>query len=530
MSSLLRTAGPAGWRSVKQTPSGCQLGSSSILDSTAGAPKRIVCAGSTPEVLQYLPECHEGPGPSTLRTARRGAQEESVFRTWPIAAVGLVALLLVVIVSVQTASRRADEIYSQLEALNAHHREVDARLRQLRGDLSLSGIFIRDYLLDSEREHALDYRKTLLKFRRDNMAELLKLRTLVTSAEEQTRIDNLQAKLEDYWEVFEPLFDWTAVEKSTQSFRFLRREILPRREAALAIAQDIEQFNNANLAAQRAEVTRRFADFQRGLHALLWQSLALGVLVALTAVIRLRIVERRTVEQKLHAEEAERQLRELSQQLVATQEEERKKLSRELHDHVGQMLTALRMELGRIDRARGPVAAEIPAAVAECRQLVDNVVRTVRDLSLGLRPSMLDDFGLQPALEWHIRDVSRRYGLTVDLTTHGDLETLPEPHRTCIYRVVQEALTNCVRHARATRVQVQLDRRGEALEALVSDDGSGFEQVPRPTGLGLRGIEERVRDLKGSVTVTTAPRGGTTIRVVLPLPAPVEVPIANLAG
>ena len=211
MSSVLRTAGPAGWRSVKQTPSGCQLGSSSILDSTAGAPKRIVGAGSTPEVLQYLPECHEGPGPSTLRTARRGAQEESVFRTWPIAAVGLVALLLVVIVSVQTASRRADEIYSQLEALNAHHREVDARLRQLRGDLSLSGIFIRDYLLDSEREHALDYRKTLLKFRRDNMAELLKLRTLVTSAEEQTRIDNLQAKLDDYWEVFEPLFDWTAV-------------------------------------------------------------------------------------------------------------------------------------------------------------------------------------------------------------------------------------------------------------------------------------------------------------------------------
>jgi signal transduction histidine kinase len=481
-------------------------------------------------MLRYLPECHEAPGPSTLRTARGGAQEESVFRTWPIAAVGLVALLLVVIVSVLTASRRADEIYNQLEALNAHHREVDTGLRRLRGDLHLSGIFIRDYLLDSEREHALDYRDSLLNFRRDNMATLLQLRTLVTGAEEQVRIDNLQAKLDDYWEVFEPLFDWTAVEKSTQSFRFLRREVLPRREAALAIAQDIEQFNNANLAAQRAEVTRRFADFQRGLRALLWQSLALGVLVALTAVIRLRIVEGRTVEQKLHAEEAERQLRELSQQLVATQEEERKKLSRELHDHVGQMLTALRMELGRIDRVRGPVAAEIPAAVAECRQLVDNVVRTVRDLSLGLRPSMLDDFGLQPALEWHIRDVSRRFGLTVDLTTHGDLDTLPEPHRTCIYRVVQEALTNCVRHARATRVQVQLDRRGEALEASVSDDGSGFEQVSRPTGLGLRGIEERVRDLKGSVTVTTAPRGGTTIRVVLPLPAPVEVPIANLAG
>jgi signal transduction histidine kinase len=451
-------------------------------------------------------------------------------RTWPVAAAGLAGLLLLVIVSVLTASRRADEIYSQLEALNAHHREVDTRLRRLRADVHLSGIFIRDYLLDAETEHASDYRKRLSQFRADNMASLMELRTLVTGAEERARIDNLQAKLEDYWEVFEPLFDWTAVEKATQSFRFLRREVLPRREAALAIAQDVEQFNNANLSTQRAEVTRRFASFQRRLRALLWQSLLLGVLVALTAVIRLRIVERRAVEQRLLAEEAERQLRQLSQQLVAMQEEERKNLSRELHDHVGQMLTALRMELGRIDRVRGPVAAEIPAAVAECRQLVDNVVRTVRDLSLGLRPSMLDDFGLQPALEWHVRDVNRRYGLAVDLTTNGDFDTLPDPHRTCIYRVVQEALTNCVRHAQATRVQVKLDRRGDALEASISDDGVGFEPRRPRTGLGLRGIEERVRDLKGSVAVTTRPQGGTTIRVVLPLPALTEVPLADLAG
>lgn len=451
-------------------------------------------------------------------------------RTWPIAAAGLAALLLLVIVSVLTASRRADEIYGQLEALNAHHREVDTRLRRLRADVHLSGIFIRDYLLDAETEHASEYRQRLSQFRGANMGSLMELRTLVSGPEERSRIDNLQAKLEDYWEVFEPLFDWTAVEKSTQSFRFLRREVLPRREAALAIAQDIEQFNNANLAAQRAEVTRRFASFQRRLRALLWQSLVLGVLVAVTAVIRLRILERRAVEQRLLAEDAERQLRQLSQQLVAMQEEERRKLSRELHDHVGQMLTALRMELGRIDRVRGPVAAEIPAAVAECRQLVDNVVRTVRDLSLGLRPSMLDDFGLQPALEWHIRDVGRRFGLTIDLNTHGDFDTLPDPHRTCIYRVVQEALTNCVRHAHATRVEVKLERRGDALEASIADDGVGIERTRQRAGLGLRGIEERVRDLAGSVTVGTAPQGGTTIRVVLPLPAATEVPRADLAG
>src|SRR5687768_1371298 len=114
-------------------------------------------------------------------------------RTWPIAAAGLAGLLLLVIVSVLTASRRADEIYSQLEALNAHHREVDKNLRQLRADVHLSGIFIRDYLLDAETEHASDYRQRLSQFRRDNMGSLMELRTLVTGAEERARIDNLQA-------------------------------------------------------------------------------------------------------------------------------------------------------------------------------------------------------------------------------------------------------------------------------------------------------------------------------------------------
>jgi signal transduction histidine kinase len=163
----------------------------------------------------------------------------------------------------------------------------------------------------------------------------------------------------------------------------------------------------------------------------------------------------------------------------------------------------------------------MPAAVAECRRLVDNVVRTVRDLALGLRPSMLDDFGLQPALEWHIRDVGRRYGLAVDLTATGDLEHLPDSHRTCIYRVVQEALTNCVRHARASHVQVGITGGPGTLEVSIVDDGVGFTPVPRPPGLGLRGIEERVRELNGQMQIRSSKGTGTSIRITLPVPAPV---------
>jgi signal transduction histidine kinase len=128
------------------------------------------------------------------------------------------------------------------------------------------------------------------------------------------------------------------------------------------------------------------------------------------------------------------------------------------------MLTALRMELGRIDRLRPAGESGVAGAVAECRQLVDNMVRTVRDLALGLRPSMLDDFGLEPALEWYVRDVSRRCGVPVDLSMRR-FEDLPEPHRICVYRAVQEALTNCVRHARASRMGVTVTEQPGGLVA-----------------------------------------------------------------
>jgi signal transduction histidine kinase len=451
------------------------------------------------------------------------------FRTWPVAALGLAGLLLLVIVSVLTATRRAQDIYTQMEGLNAHHREVDAKLRRLRSDVHLSSIFVRDYLLDSERERAQEYRLKLAEFRRTNMATLAELQRIAPS--EDARISSLQTKLDEYWQAFEPLFDWTTAEKMTQSFKFLRREVVPRREAVLAIAQEIEQLNNANLATQRAEVTQRFESFRAGLYRLLWQTLLIGLVVALTAVIRLRMLERRAEEQRSIAEEAERQMRQLSQQLVATQEQERKKLSRELHDHVGQMLTGLRMELGRLERASGPGALGAPTAITECRQLVDNMVRTVRDLALGLRPSMLDDFGLQPALEWLVRDVSRRHGVTVDLTASGDFDHLPDQHRTCVYRVVQEALTNCVRHARASRIAVTVKGSRTSLEVSISDNGVGFDRLARPAGLGLRGIEERARELSGVVHVRSSKGVGTLVTMTLPVPEPAqEVAVAGVAG
>jgi signal transduction histidine kinase len=159
------------------------------------------------------------------------------------------------------------------------------------------------------------------------------------------------------------------------------------------------------------------------------------------------------------------------------------------------------------------------------------MVRTVRDLALGLRPSMLDDFGLQPALEWHVRDFTRRYGLPVHLSVNGDLNRLPDRHRTCVYRVVQEALTNCVRHAAATTIRVTVTGHPEGLDVTVVDDGIGFDVERHKPGLGLRGIEERARELGGQVEIRSVKGAGTSLLIRLPFDAPAEeVPRARIAG
>jgi signal transduction histidine kinase len=430
-------------------------------------------------------------------------------KTWLVAALGLGSLVVLIAVSMLASSRKTQAIYAQLDQLNTHHRNVEAKLRALRSDVHLSSIFVRDYLLDVARERAPEYREQLAEFRRTSVATLEELRPLVGHDDQ---ISSLQTKLAEYWETFDPLFDWTPTEKIIRSATFLRREVVPRREAILSIARGIEELNNQNLAAQSAEVASRHTALRNDLRRLTWQTVLLGLAVALIVVFRLRVLER-------HSEEAEQQMRELSQQLVNTQEEERKSLSRELHDHVAQVLTGLRMELGRVERIAAPLDARIGPAVAECRGLVDDMFKTVRGLALGLRPSMLDDFGLQAALEWHVRDFTGRYAMDVDLKVDGDLEALPDKHRTCAYRVVQEALTNCARHAQAQNVKVRVQARDGRLQVSVTDDGVGLNPISRRAGLGLRGIDERVRELAGTMTISPEAGGGTTVAVQLPLPA-----------
>lgn len=177
------------------------------------------------------------------------------------------------------------------------------------------------------------------------------------------------------------------------------------------------------------------------------------------------------------------------------------------------------MELNSLGALRAAPMESFEQRMSEIRDLIEQTIRTVRDLAMGLRPSMLDDIGLGPALEWLGRDFSRRAQIPVDVRVDGLLEGLPEEHRTCVYRVVQEAITNCARHANARSVRISVHGSSEHVAVTVQDDGSGLSGNGRTArrGLGLLGIEERVRELGGTFGVTSQPGRGTMLSVELPV-------------
>jgi signal transduction histidine kinase len=318
----------------------------------------------------------------------------------------------------------------------------------------------------------------------------------------------------------QPIFEWTPQQKIALSSLFLRRQVLPRREAVLGMADEASHLVRASFDDQQQRIQQSQAAFRAYQNGMLAVALTLGLLVAGFTVYRISRLERHSERQRARAETAEQELRRLSRELVQTQEEERRALSRELHDEVGQALTALRMDLGNLAASHEHPAPGFDQRLAEAKQLVERTMQMVRDLAMGLRPSMLDDLGLVPALQWQVREFSRRSGIPVALDVDGDLEALPEAHRTCVFRVVQEALTNCARHAQARHVRVAIHGGPTQLALTIQDDGAGFEVAAGRAagGLGLVGIDERVRALAGAVQIVSQPRKGTLLRAVLPLP------------
>ena len=223
--------------------------------------------------------------------------------------------------------------------------------------------------------------------------------------------------------------------------------------------------------------------------------------------------------------EGERRFRGLAKAVWKVQEDERRRLARELHDGLGQTLTALTNQLERLQQKLGERddAAELAPRLADSVEMARLALNESRELSRLLRPPVLDDLGLEAALSWLARTLEQRAGLRVELTLSGLAERLDPDLETLVFRLVQEGLTNVLRHAGADRAQVAVSRAGGLLELRISDGGRGFDPdatlVGRETatGLGLRGMRDRLELFGGRLEIASAPGRGTLVSAAVPL-------------
>lgn len=390
------------------------------------------------------------------------------------------------------------------------------RLDAVRASAYLASSRVRDYLVDPDPD-AYQVHRQQAREEWQRMRDSFDKYRQVAAPGRASLIGALTASLDAYWDKASKSFELSDADRRNRGFDLLTVELGPGRERFLAALDALRNEDLSELRDAIAETAGFLDALQTRLSLVIAFSLLLGVVLAAFSwryVAKLEGEVSRRLEESLAAAA---QLEQLSHRLLSVQEEERRRLARELHDEVGQCLGAMLVDLGQ---ARSATASN-NVTVAETRlksaaDLAERTLRSVRDISLLLRPSMLDDLGLIPALHWQARETSRRTG--VNVTFEADEEEL-EVHdelRTAVYRVVQEALQNSVRHAEARRVQIGLASGGGRLRILVKDDGKGFD--PAVTrGMGILGMQERIAQFGGTLRINSTPGNGTVLTVDVPL-------------
>lgn len=437
------------------------------------------------------------------------------FRSRIALAVGFGGLLSIMALAGIDALRVLQQFRRSDDQIRRRYLAENHVLNDIRSDVYVSGTYVRDYLLEPETQRADVYRASLEQVRRHMQSALDSYGRQVGPAEVQ-HYTALRAELTNYWGILAPILNWDAAERRRSGYAFLRDQVFPRRQNMLAIAGRIADINDQQLDAGNLQVVSLLLSFQTRLLVTLMAALALGLGLALFTMRRILRLEDQARLQYVEVAEARTQLTELSARLVQAQETERRSLSRELHDEVGQALSAVLVELRNL--SAGLVVRQEEQSrrhVETIKGLVEGTVRVVRNMALLLRPSMLDDLGLIPALKWQAREASKSTSIDITVATELESDELPDEYKTCIYRVVQEALHNCARHSGAATVRIRVEQQRDRLLLSIQDDGRGFD-VAQTKGLGLLGIQERVSRLGGAFNVQSQPGSGTTLAVELP--------------
>jgi signal transduction histidine kinase len=413
---------------------------------------------------------------------------------------GLLALLLAAGLEAMAV---LDAAHEQEQAARREFLVRDAVLQRLDSNLAGYGRFVQQTLFARQLEQA-DAAEQLQRLS-SQIRAVLESYPLAREPEERALLQAFAAELSSQERTLrQALSDHRAQTAEIAAWE----EVFPGHLRMVEAMEQLAAWNLSQLRGNDADLLNAFSRLRTNLRQLLTILLGSGLILAIGSMIYIAGQEREI--RKRYSEHAD-----LSARLLDAQEQERRSISRELHDEVGQSLGALLVDVGRLGASLPAEDTRLRETVSHIKEVAERSVASVRNISLLLRPSMLDDLGLVAALEWHAREVSRRSEVEVDVDSSGTPEDLPEDYKICIYRLTQEALNNVARHSGARHASVAVRGDPGRIVVTIHDDGRGFD-MQRAKGLGILGMEERVRRLGGSLQIDSNIGEGTTLTASLP--------------
>jgi signal transduction histidine kinase len=400
--------------------------------------------------------------------------------------------------------------------VTARYLEAQEHLTMIRSQVLVASVHVRDALLETDLDLIPRYESQIEETYHRIDAALLDYEPVIDSIQAHAPVERLRREVDGFRQMTTQVLTRAKAGPVSDVRALLNQNLVPRREAAVRVSEEVQALNRVAFVQHQTDISQihRLAERRT------WQQIGLALLASLLIAVVFTVYAGR-LESQLHAqmqtnEDNTRYLQHLSTRLIGAQEEERRTVARELHDEVGQALTAVQVELS-IAQRRLKAAGQPPALLGEAESITHSALQTVRDISQLLHPAHLDDLGLAAAIDWQARTFEARHGIRAEVHHDGLVKRLPREVELAAYRIVQEALTNVAKHARASSCRISLRRQDTNLEIVVEDNGRGFKptDVEPNRGLGLVGMRERASLLSGRIAFES---GGAGTRVDVRLP------------
>ncbi|HEV2350688.1 MAG TPA: sensor histidine kinase [Terriglobia bacterium] len=406
------------------------------------------------------------------------------------------------------------------------NRKASLQLLRLQNNAYLLAISVRDMSLGQSHYHIVDWRSAFNRIREDmSDASRQESEFAVSTPASDDKRNQLRTTLADFWSAADHVFVLAQDGKEAEARSQLQTVLESKRAVITEIVSRLLVLNDQGQVEAGEKINAVYAEVKREI------LIVIGVLFLLALGTGLFTFEanRKTFDRLHHLAEKmqsqSEQLRHLSWKVINLQEETLRNVARDLHDEFGQILTAIGMMLGRLDKKVAPADAQLLADLHTVKHTVEETLQSIRDRSQMFRPAILDDFGLDQSLEWLAAQFSRQTGIDVHFEGNIPHGFFPREDAIHLYRIVQESLSNVARHSKARSAWVTMNGSEGELNLEIRDDGVGFEVGPEITrsagdGIGLMGMQERAQHLNGILTIRSTRGTGTVVSVRVPLGKP----------